>query len=361
MTCPSHQEVEMNHLLSKPFFPLSTLLSLILIAGCCPYIPGLMPTAYPTYTPFPTWTPMGSGLVAPATAGAGSEAEQLNQAGTTGRIAYTSVKGGSYNIWVINADGTGEEKITDAVNSEEFQGALHAWWSPDGKQMVFQCNYHSAHENICTMNSDGSQIKRLTDGRNFDPAWSPDGKYIVYYSQDGPEEDIMVMKADGSGIKNLTQHASSNVNPVWSPDSRQIAFISDRDKNDSMFWNLYIMNLNGSGLTRLTNDQWTNATTLAWSPDGKQVAFSSYRARDDGASEIYVMNIDGSGVTRLTNSPYADMLASWSPDGTRLAFVTERHPPKVELYVMNADGSGQTRLVTIEGTSTEVDPVWAPE
>jgi Tol biopolymer transport system component len=371
MTCSFIKEVAMNHLVSKLLFPLSTLPIVILIAGCCPYLPAFMPTAYPTHTPLTTWTPMVSGLVQAATAGAGSSAEQPNQAGTvtpsqpmtstTGRIAYTSVKGGSYNIWVINADGSGEKKITDAVNSEEFIGALHAWWSPDGKQMVFQCNYQSTGMNICTMNADGSQIKRLTDCCYYDPAWSPDGKYIVYYSQNGPEEDIMVMNADGTGIKNLTQHTSSNINPVWSPNSRQIAFISDRDKNDSVFWNLYVMNADGSGLTRLTNDPWINGTTIAWSPDGKQIAFSSFKARDDGDSEIFVMNIDNSGVTRLTKSPYFDMLASWSHDGTRLAFVTGRHSPRYELFVMNADGSGQTALVTIEGTSTEVDPVWAPE
>ena len=266
-----------------------------------------------------------------------------------------------YDIWVINADGTGEKKITNAVNSEEFQGALHAYWSPDGKQMVFQCNFYSTGENICTMNADGSQIKRLTPRRNYTPAWSPDGKYIVCYSRIGPGDDIMVMNVDGSRIKNLTQHPSSNMRPVWSPDSRRIAFISDRDKTSGAFWNLYVMNADGSGLTRLTNDQWTDANTIAWSPDGKRIAFSSFRARDDGASEIYVMNVDGSGVTRLTNSPGADMLASWSPDGTRLAFVTGRHPPLFELYVMNADGSGQTPLVTIEGTSAQVDPVWAPK
>jgi type II secretory pathway pseudopilin PulG len=124
----------------------------------------------------------------------------------------------------------------------------------------------------------------------------------------------------------------------------RIAFISDRDGNDE----IYVMNADGSGVTRLTNnpayDGWP-----AWSPDGRRIAFASNR---DGNPEIYVMNADGSGVTRLTNNPADDWAPSWSPDGRRIIFVSNRDG-NYEIYVMNSDGSGVTRL-----TNNPARDVW---
>ena len=84
------------------------------------------------------------------------------------------------------------------------------------------------------------------------------------------------------------------------------------------------------------------------------IAFQSNR---DGNVEIYVMNADGSGLTRLTNSPGADAAPDWSPDGRKLVFQSERDG-NIELYTMNADGNGQTRLTTHPGR--DLDPAWSP-
>ena len=84
------------------------------------------------------------------------------------------------------------------------------------------------------------------------------------------------------------------------------------------------------------------------------IAFQSNR---DGNVEIYVMNADGSGLTRLTNSPGADAVPNWSPDGRKLVFQSERDG-NIELYTMNADGTGQTRLTTHPGR--DLDPAWSP-
>src|SRR5438045_7148251 len=91
-----------------------------------------------------------------------------------------------------------------------------------------------------------------------------------------------------------------------------------------------------------------------WSPDGTKIALSSNSIHVNGQDEFdtYVMNVDGSGVTRLTTTPGIDGVTSWSPDSKRLAFYSYRdgHP---EVYVMNADGSSQTRLtyeMTVDST-----------
>lgn len=99
----------------------------------------------------------------------------------------------------------------------------------------------------------------------------------------------------------------------------------------------------------------------AWSPDGAKIVFYSDR---DGASEIYVMNADGPGQTRLTNNPSQDLLPALSPDGAKIAFVSNRDgtdlwdPSAHEIYVMNADGSNQTRLTN--NTWADSSPTWSP-
>lgn len=141
------------------------------------------------------------------------------------------------------------------------------------------------------------------------------------------------------------------VNPVQTASATfpgtngKIAFISTRDGNHEV----YVMNPDGSGQTNLTKNDAYDAHP-EWSPDGTKIAFSSDRDTSFGDFQIYVMNADGSGVTRLTNNPGWDVEPSWSPDGTKIAFSREG-----EIHVMNADGSGVTALTF--GRS----PSWSPD
>jgi len=125
------------------------------------------------------------------------------------------------------------------------------------------------------------------------------------------------------------------------------------------------MSANGTGITRLTKNA-ANDVQPAWSPNGKKIAFVSNRA---GNNEIYVMNADGTGITRLTNNAASDEAPAWSPSGTRILFQSNR-VGHFELYVMNANGSGVTRLTTnlphacIFGApcpSLEKAPTWSPD
>ena len=95
--------------------------------------------------------------------------------------------------------------------------------------------------------------------------------------------------------------------------------------------------------------------TPAWSPDGRKLAFVSQR---DGNFEIYVMNADGSAPENLTRQPENDSHPSWSRDGRRIAFVSRRDGNS-EIYVMNADGSGLRNLTRTP--SNELDPAWSPD
>jgi len=276
-------------------------------------------TATPTSTPSPTPTPGG------------------------GRIAFRSDRDGFYDIYVMNADGSGVTRLTS-----DPAGEFAPSWSPDGARIAFESNWYGGPE-IHAMNADGSGQTRLTTLGGRDPAWSPDGTRIAFASNRGGNWEICVMNADGSDQVNITTNPASDYSPSWSPDGARIAFESYRDGNVD----IHAMNSDGSSVTRLTYD-WRYDVAPSWSPDGARIAFESHR---DDNWEIYAMNADGSGVTNLTNDAARDQMPSWSPDATKIAFISYRDG-NPEIYVMNADGSGVTRL-TYDG-SNDMDPSWGP-
>ena len=137
---------------------------------------------------------------------------------------------------------------------------------------------------------------------------------IAYERQVAPGDyDIYVMEPDGSGRTRLTSNRYIwDIMPSWSPDGTKIAFASDRQAN----WDVYLMNADGSGQTSLTGPA-TADWDPTWSPWGTRIAF----LRDvDDASDIFVMNADGTGQVNLTNTPRNESEPSWSPDGTRIAY-----------------------------------------
>ena len=136
---------------------------------------------------------------------------------------------------------------------------------------------------------------------------SPDQIAFASTRQGGQQDkpDIYLMNDDGTQVTNLTKHAGRNFAPAWSPDGTKIAFFLDRDRN----YEIYVMNADGSGQTQLTHSAARDADP-DWSPDGTKIAFVSNR---DGNFEIYVMNADGKNQTRVTNYPSLYRRPRWRP------------------------------------------------
>jgi Tol biopolymer transport system component/DNA-directed RNA polymerase subunit M/transcription elongation factor TFIIS len=177
-----------------------------------------------------------------------------------------------------------------------------------------------------------------------------EGNKIAFVSDRDGNYEIYVMNEDGSGLRRLTNNLNEDVMPCWSPDGRKIAFESRRDGNPE----IYIMNADGTVQTNLTNNSsWDECPS--WSPDGQKIAFHSLR---DENHEIYTMNKNGSELNRLTNNRTNDMSPSWSPDGKKIAFFAQRDG-NPEIYIVNPDGSEQTRLTN--NPARDTGPAWSPD
>ena len=164
--------------------------------------------------------------------------------------------------------------------------------------------------------------------------------------------EIYTMNPDGSGETRLTNTADDEIDPAWSPDGTQIAF---RRASATVGFDIYVMNADGSGQSRLTDTAQNYEPT--WSPDGRKIAFTSHR---DGEFEVYVMNADGSAQTRLTSGTGGNYEPAWSPDGTKIAFASERDSfLRPQIFVMNADGSAQRNLSN--SLTKDVEPNWSPD
>ncbi len=276
----------------------------------------------------------------------GPTAQLVDDATVPSRIVFQACRPCS-GIAVMAADGSGLTRLTNGYDFEP-------QFSPDGRQIAFAREIEISAAEIFVMAGDGSGQTQLTNNTTNDrqPSWSPDGRQIAFMSRRDGNTRIYVMHADGSAqtrLTNANDPASDEV-PSWSPDGRQIAFRSTRDGNAE----IYVMGADGSAPTRLTNDPAFDSDP-SWSPDGRRIAFGSDR---DGNREIYVMGADGSAPTRLTNNPAGDAEPSWSPTGL-IAFESDRDNAfNSEIYVMHADGSGQTRLTN--NASVSRSPSWGP-
>jgi Tol biopolymer transport system component len=208
----------------------------------------------------------------------------------------------------------------------------------------------SNYDDVWIVNADGTDLKQLTHSpwHEFDPSFSPDGRLIAYRSEPKDSPELWVMNADGSGQHQLTADGGF---PDWSPDGSLIAYAPGGGPSGRS--GIAIMNPDGSGQRLLPATDYGEQPS--WSPDGKRIAFSNNLS---GHGLMYIVEADGSRLVGLSTVGQGHEVA-WSPDGQSILFVSQRdHADNVnDIYVMRPDGSGVSRL-TRSGAET---PAWSPD
>ncbi len=206
-------------------------------------------------------------------------------------------------------------------------------------------------QNICTIHTDGSNQRCLTnDGNSFHPSWSPDGKQIVFVQsslvtieaphleskqyQLRPPNKLSVMSADGRNLKLLRKIDSVIYWVRWSPDGKAFAIGRGKkvNENEQARAGLYILNADGKGPLRHIR---SNAWTPSWSPDGSRIAFTVEHPR--GKWNVYIANANGTNEVKLTHSDHSGQ-PSWSPDGKWISFEQLNEKGIQQIFLMDTEG-----------------------
>jgi TolB protein len=286
-------------------------------------------------------------------------ADAASSGDAEGRIVFDSDRGGHVDLWVMNPDGSGQQRITDDKIEDLFPS-----WSPDGSQIVWARGGRGPSAEIWVMNADGSGPTQLTFNQfpDLNPKWSPDGSKIVFRSQRQGNTDIYVMNSDGTGEQRLTTDPGFDFVPDWSPDGTRIAFARDVEGVCA----IYTMFADGTGEQKITADSF-QAGVPRWNPDGSRIMFAdSFCALTE--SDIFTVNPDGTGLTQITDTPENEIGDGWSPFGDRVAANLARLDPgrpgpghlhKADIAIVDMATGAVNNATETEGVS-EGHPHWSP-
>jgi Tol biopolymer transport system component len=283
------------------------------------------------------------------------------------------------NLYVMDADGLHTILLT--------RQGWDATWSPDGTQIAF-VSYRDSFGALYVMNADGSHQTRLTDfeigplGPIWKPSWSPDGQQIVFSSA-GKGNDIYTANVDGSGVYNLTNDPDeASVRPIWSSDGRYILFelLAARGQDE-----ICMMNANGSNVRCISKEVFDYDVVWGWGPDERSISIEVSEITGGILYRwLYMVDVncvfehqsvegnlpeDCYSRVSLPGSLIALYPGGWSPNGTLLVLeVVEVDEQKCddqrrgcedyEVYVIGVDGTGFVNLT--DNIVLDSDPTWSP-
>jgi pSer/pThr/pTyr-binding forkhead associated (FHA) protein len=296
------------------------------------------PTAETVTSPLPTPTPPATAKPeVPADYTLRNQPKPHGVATLSGRIVFPvyDPEHGTYNIFMANADGSGERIL---VAEKASQPDL----SPNGERIVYR-SWDNERRGLILRSLLGSDSRIISSaveaGR---PVFSPDGNVVLYHTREGSDRKPTLFRFDGSQpsvLRNPDDAPIGGQSPAWTPDGQQFVYATCMDGHCA----LYRSNINGSGTIMISDDMSDNCPAI--SPDGKTVVFMSNR---DGNWELYSVGIDGGPVTRLTKDPANDGIPTWAPDGKTIAFASNRDG-QWAIWGMNPDGSNVRQLLPLGG------------
>ena len=318
-------------------------------------------------------------------------------------VAFRSERDGG-GIFVMGATGEAPRQLTTV--------GFNPTWSPSGEEIVFATR--AVRGPVGSAGASGKLWKVAVDtatteeilfeGTAAQPAWSPNGHRIAYWSIRGSQRDIWTIPSDGGEPLAVTDDPAVDWSPVWSPDGNYLYFSSDRGGSTNL-WRVRIGEATGATLEQpeaVTTGVGNESTHLSMSADGRRLAYTSLNptsniqkvsidpttgtavgeatfvtegsgqflrpdispngqflalASEGVQLDLFVVGSDGSRLENITNDGYRDFFPRWSPDGNRIAFYTNRGGSH-DVWTINADG-GAPQQLTFQ-TSNAILPIWSP-
>jgi dipeptidyl aminopeptidase/acylaminoacyl peptidase len=261
-------------------------------------------------------------------------------------IAFVMDRDADKQIYVMNADGSGAKRLTNRPGE-----LWHPVWSPDGNKIAFASETEQSLNDLYVMNRDGSSIRRITSFRKEElggaggvlrSTWSPDGNRIAFSADtSGPTMAtyLYIVNMDGSGLKRITQGRD----PTWSPDGQRIAYSGWTNSGAN---EIYTCKPDGTDNRQLTNEN-SHLLYPAWSPDAKSIALELYTSE---LSSVRVLDVATGKSRVLVTKPSTGL--SWSPDGKKLLYA----PAGGGIWMVSVDNPSDNKQISPDGTM----PAWSP-
>jgi Tol biopolymer transport system component len=279
--------------------------------------------------------------------------------GKNGRILFHADTGSGFQLYTIKPNGTDLRQLTH-VTEEASQGD----WSPDGRRIAFQLD-DATHGGVAIMRADGSGIRDLTPtGFQGQPAFTPDGHHLVYNTcADQPNGSaIFIIRDNGTGIRRLTAPnpfpTECDEDPNVSPDGTTVTFV--RHKVDGLLQALYAVNIDGSHLRKIVPYRHEVGVKHDWAPDGRHIVITIDADYPEGRSpNVATVRPDGTHLRLLTHYRGGDWGAfagSYSPDGRWIVFRIENlQLEQFKLMKMYPDGSHRKLIATLPFRPRSID------
>lgn len=323
------------------------------------------PTPEPTKTPAPTPTPTKTPTPTPTATPIPSPTPTPEPIEPSGQIVFTSNRDGNYEIYRMNANGTGVMRLTRDAPGDGAPIDTQPAISADGRTVAWASGRDvpsGSGTDIWLMDASGANQRRLTNTTKNErgPALSPDGQRIAYlvYDSNGRSEGIVVSALNGGNAVIVSAGLFTFGRPSWSPDGKRLVFtaLSSPDR----IFQLFVVNADGSGLYELPNGRAAGEMFPAWSPDGSRIAYSATPANSDLTS-LVVVGADGSNPQVLVPAQDGALIntdPSWSPDGQWLAFVSSPFSSGSNYSIYRVDANGQNLLPLTGLGSDSGNPSW---
>lgn len=306
--------------------------------------------------------------------------------GANGQLVIERVVHRQADLFLMQPDGSAVRRLTTTKTWEE-----KPEWSADGQRLVFSRSTPSGFPSeIATLDLTGGGVRALTrfGSASAAPTFAPDGRVAFFSlkdfpppSNDGPPPpaELYSIAGDGTAVRQLTKDKSIQTDPEWSPDGSTIMYSQWRAvRREPGLYDIGLSAMDAEGSHKraiLPPSAKRDIVTQSWSPDGTQIILEIATARPNGRpghgarqSDLAVVNANGTGFRRLTRTAALEAMPVWSPDGTRIAFASDRHVrtkkgldrsgPDFEIYTMAADGTDIRRIT--RNHVPDLYPDWQP-